>query len=184
MLSGAGRIVSLMKWSYTVTDNRSAELSPLVSREQAENAFRDAMRLFVGAKRLYTVKQLAKGIRLPKKDDGEQITKPLYDFLSYPSGHPDHRPLHMGLQLSIIKFLGAEFTTEWLGLAGQGAFDLPDADDPDPGALAVENSDDNATVTRAAINGEFEPHEHRDLKVVGTRMMSRGAKLVAIARAA
>lgn len=152
--------------------NNAADLEPLISREHAENAFRRAMNLFVGRGRLYSVAQLSKGARVPERT--------IECFRSYNFGHPDYRPMHFGHQLSIAKFLGAEFSTEWMALADQGAFDLPDAGDPDPGALAVENSEDNATVTRAAINGEFEPEERPDLKVVGTRMMARGATLVAI----
>lgn len=152
--------------------NQSADLEPLVSREQAENEFRKAMNLYVGRGRVYSVAQLSKGARVPERT--------IECFRSYAFGHPDYRPLHIGHQLSIARFLGAEFTTEWLAVAGQGAFDLPDADDPNPGALAVENSDDNATVTRAAIDGEFDASERPSLKVVGTRMMARGAALVAI----
>ena len=99
-------------------DTCSAELQPLISREQAENAFRDALRLFVGRGRRTSVEQLAKGIGYK--------AKAIYDFTSYPPGHPDHRSLHMGIQASITAYLGADFTNEWLRLAGQMAIDLPD----------------------------------------------------------
>lgn len=154
----------------------AADLEPLVSREQAENAFRKALRLFVGRGRLYSVAQLSKGSRVPARI--------IECYHSYPLGHVDYRPLHFGHKLSIAKFLGAEFTTEWLAEVGQGAFDLPDADDPNPGALAVENSDDNATVTRAAIDGEFDKDDRRRLKPVGHRMIERGQKLVALSAVA
>lgn len=154
------------------TPENTADLNPLVSREQAENEFRKGMCLFVGRGRQYSVAQLAKGSGVHHRA--------IECFKSYTHGHPDYRPLHLGQMMSIASFLGAEFTTEWLVLCGQGAFDLPDANEPDPGKMACENSDDNAILTRAAINGEFEEHESRDLRGVGERMMERGAKLVAI----
>ncbi len=154
-------------------ENRSAEISLLISREHAENKFREAVRLFVGKGKLYSAAQLAKGIGLKDK------TKPLYDFLSYPSGHPDYRPPNFGLMLSITAFLGPDFTNEWLVLTNQGAFDLPD-DAMNLRRLAADNSDDNATVVRAAVDGQFDDDERSDLKVVGSRMMTRGAQLVAI----
>lgn len=164
-----------------MSDNNSADLSLLVSREQAENAFRGALALFVGRSRKYSVKQLAKGIGLQR--DGEPHTKPLYDFLSYPSGHPDHRPLHMGLAFSITKFLGADFTNEWLRLADQGAFDLPD-DEPDPGTLAADSVEDSATIARAAADRKFDDNERADLRVVGARKIMRGQQLVALGKVA
>ena len=96
-------------------------MSLLVSREQAENAFADALRLYVGKRRRYSYEDFANGIGLTK--DGRAHTKPLYDFLSYPAGSPDHRPLHFGITLSITKFLGCEFTNAWLALAEQRACD-------------------------------------------------------------
>lgn len=105
-----------------MSDNSAAEFTLLVSREHAENKLADAIRLFVGARRRFSVEQLAKGIGLPPNSKGKH-GKPIYDFISYPSGHPDHRPLHLGIVLSITKFLGPEFTNEWLALAEQNAAD-------------------------------------------------------------
>lgn len=153
--------------------NKSADLEPLVSREQAENEFRKALNLFVGRNRRYSVDQLSKGSGVPDRS--------IECFRSYQHGHSDYRPLHDGHKLSIMKFLGADFTTEWLALAGQGAFNLPDADDTPPGALAVDNADDNATLCRAAMDNTFDAHEKPVLKVVGQRMMQRGATLKAMA---
>lgn len=161
-----------------MSDDSSAETIPLVSREQAENAFRAAMLLFVGGKRRYSVEQLAKGIGLPKKN-GKQVTKPIYDFMSYPSDHPDQRPLHMGLQFSITKFLGSDFTNEWLALCTQGAFDLPE-DEPDPGELAAEVSESNAKVTRMAADRNLNNDCPQELRSTGSNLMTHGAHLVAI----
>ena len=39
-------------------------------------------------------------------------------------GHPDYRPLHDGHKLSIAKFLGPRFTTEWLKPCDQAAREI------------------------------------------------------------
>jgi hypothetical protein len=154
-----------------MSDQQSADFGALISREQAENAFADALRLFVGRRRRYSVDQLAKGSGVPKRL--------IECFRGYPANHPDFRPLHFGHMLSLVRFLGADFTNEWLSLAGQGAFDLPD-EEPDPGDLAADTTDDAATVVRAAMDRKFDKHEKPALKVVGARMISRGAQLVAV----
>lgn len=164
-----------------MADRQSADLQPLVSREQGENEFRRALALFAGRGRRYSIEQLAKGIGLFR--DGKPHTKPLYDFLSYPSGHPDNRPLNFGLILSIAKFLGADFTNEWLCVADQGAFDLCD-DDPDPGEMAAGGAEDSAAIVRAAVDGKFDQHEKADLRIIGARKIKRGQQLLALGRAA
>ena len=52
---------------------------------------------------------------------------------------------------------------------------------PDLGELAADNSDDNATLTRAAIGGEASVKERRELRAVGHRLIDRGMSLVAAA---
>lgn len=154
-----------------MADDQAADFALLISREQAENEFRKALNLFVGRGKRYSVEQLAKGSGVHRR---------IIDcFRSYPCGHPDYRRLNFGQVLSMASFLGADFTNEWLGLASQGAFDLPD-EEPDPGAVAADNSDDNATIVRAAIDGDFGDDERKDLRAVGSRMMNRGAQLVAL----
>lgn len=154
-----------------MSDVQAAEMSPIISREQSENGFRAALNLFVGRGRRYNSKQV---------QIGTGISHRLIDcFRSYPSGHPDHRPLHMGAQMSIMRFLGPEFTSEWIKLADQGAYALPECD-PDPGTFAISNTDDNAEVVRAAMDGVFDAEERKDLKAVGIRMVGRGAQLVAL----
>lgn len=153
--------------------SNSADLAPLVSREQAENAFRDAMNLFVGRGRRYNVPQLAKGSRVAERT--------IECFRSYSFGHPDYRPLHFGHMLSIAAFLGAEFTSEWLGLAEQGAFDFPDDGDPRPGDVALESAEDTTEIVRRAADGKFCGDDRKALKVVGLRKIQRGHQLVAAA---
>ena len=92
--------------------DNSADFEGLISREQAENAFRDALCLFVGRGRRYSVEQLAKGSRVHRRK--------IEPFKSYKLGHVDYRPLDFGDILSITAFLGAEFTNEYLKLSAQG----------------------------------------------------------------
>lgn len=150
----------------------SANFQPLVSRERIGNAQGAALRLFVGRGRRYSVKQLA---------NGSGIKDRVIECAMIAADNPDYRPLSQEALASIGLFLGSAFTNEWIGLMGQGAFDLPEGE-PDPGNLAADNSDDNATVTRAAIDGVFDNEERPGLTVVGSRMVSRGVQLVALGK--
>ncbi|MGN7930282.1 hypothetical protein [Sphingopyxis sp. 22461] len=155
-----------------MSSDNSANFQPLVSRERIGNAQGAALRLFVGRGRRYSVKQLA---------NGSGIKDRVIESAMCAVESPDYRPLSQEALASIGLFLGATFTNEWIGLMGQGAFDLPD-EEPDPGALAADNSDDNATVTRAAIDGKFDDYERPGLTVVGSRMVTRGSQLVALGK--
>jgi len=106
-----------------MSEAQAAELCPIVSREQSENAFRTALNLFVGRGRRYSSKevQIATGISHRVIDC----------FRSYELGHVDYRPLHMGAQMSLMRFLGPEFTSEWLKIAAQVAFHKPTGVDID-----------------------------------------------------
>lgn len=154
--------------------NNTADFGPLVSREQAGNKIGSALRLFVGRGRRYSVKQLSNATGVKDR---------MVECAMIDPASPDYRPLPDWALLSIAGFLGAQFTNEWLSLAHQGAFDLPD-NPPDPGALAADNAEDNAILTRAALDGQFCGEELPDLKVVGSRMVRRGHKLVALGRVA
>lgn len=155
-------------------DYASANITPLVSREQVGNEVGKALRLFVGRGRRYSVKQLSNGTGVKDR---------VIECAMCDAGSIDYRPLALEALISIARFLGSDFTNEWLGLACQGAFDLPDHE-PDPGELAADNSDDNATITRAAIDGTFDKNERPELAVVGSRMVKRGQQLVALRRVA
>jgi hypothetical protein len=153
--------------------SNSANFPLLVSREQAGNTIGAALRLFVGRGRHYSVKQLSNATGVKDR----MIECAMCDAASV-----DYRPLPSEALLSVATFLGAVFTSEWMALAKQGAFDLPDADDPPPGMLAADNCDDAAVVTRAAIDGKFTSDEHPDLRVVGIHMIARGQCLAALGR--
>lgn len=157
-----------------MADAASANFPLLVSREHAGNTIGSALRLYVGRGRQYSVKQLSNGTGVKDR----VIECAMCDAASV-----DYRPLPPEALLSISLFLGAEFTAEYLALAKQGAFELPEDDLP-PGVIAADNAEDNAVVTRAAIDGVFDSAEKPDLKVVGVRMVGRGAQLLKQARAA
>lgn len=153
-----------------MADHPSANHSLLISRDRAGNVIGNALRLFVGRGRRYSVKQLSNATGVKDRAIECAMARP-------DSG--DYRPLPNEALLSITSFLGASFTNEWLSLTSQGAFDLPEAE-PDPGSLAADNSDDNARVVRAAVDGHFGDSEVKDLHDVGARMVSRGAQLVGL----
>ena len=155
--------------------NQSADFPILVSREHAGNTIGDALRLFVGRGRRYSVKQLSNATGVKDR---------IIECAMCGAATADYRPLPPECLLSIAAFLGPVFTSEWLSLAQQGAFDLPDNGEPNPGDVACETVDDAAKVTRAAVDGQFDNDERPELRVVGVRMMSRGAQLAALGRRA
>jgi len=151
-----------------MTCPNSAIISPLISREQAGNKVGAALRLYVGRGRRYSVKQLSNATGVKDR---------VIECATYAPASVDYRPLPLDALLSISLFLGAEFTSEWLSLADQGAFLLPQIDDTPPGVLAADNAEDNATIARAAVDGVFDHAEKQELRPVGVRMMTRGATL-------
>lgn len=150
----------------------SANLEPIVSRNVMARAVGDALRDFVGRGREYSVKQLANRSGVADRRIECAMCDP---------DTTDFRALGVEHLLSIAAILGPDFTDSWLELAKQGAFELPSDEDPSPGDLAADNAEDNAVVTRVARNGVFDADEKPELKVVGTRMIGRGQRLVAIA---
>lgn len=154
--------------------NDSAGNSLLISRNAANETFREALRMFVGRGKRFSVKQLSNGTGIKDR---------MIECFMAQIDSTDFRKPDLEEVLSIASFLGPDFTTELLEPAQQGAFWLPD-DEPAPGEFAADNADDNAVVTRAARDGKFDRDERKDLKVVGTRMVSRGAQLVALGKAA
>lgn len=151
-------------------ETNSAELVQLVSHEQVENAFWKALRMFVGRGKRHRAEEVAVAAGVHKRT--------LDCYRGYPIGHPDHRPLDQGQKFSIASVIGADLTTAWLRIIDQGAFDLPDVE-PDPGSLAVDTARDSAEIVHLAIDG-IQPDEHDACRTVGSRMMRRGAQLVAM----
>ena len=151
--------------------SNSAGIVPNVSRTKLYEAFGSALRLYIGRGRRHSYKEAERGAGVSAR---------MIEAYRYEPDHEEWRPAPIEHIFSIAGFIGPDFTNEILPLIGQGAFYLPDDDLP-PGDLAADMADDNAEVTRRAKDGSFKGDE-KALKVVGRRMMSRGAVLVALDR--
>lgn len=151
--------------------NPSADNSLLVSRSDARDAVRHALRLYVGRGRRYSVKQLSNATGVPDRT---------IECATCDPESTDYRPLPLECLLSVSKFLGAEFTSEWLFEADQGAFELLDGEVPVPGALAAAEALDTAEIVTRAADGEFGPSDIEALKAVGHREIRRGMTLVSL----
>lgn len=153
--------------------SNSAGIEPLVSRRAHFSAVSAALKLFVGRGRRFSYKEIQKGAGVPER---------MIECWRHDMDHEDWREILPEQLASLQKFLGPDFTTEYLSLvADQGAYWLPDSEDIPPGALAADSADDNATLAHMAADGKFDDKEKPDLKVVGRRMMIRGATLKALA---
>jgi hypothetical protein len=128
------------------------------------------LRLYVGHGRRYSVKQLSNATGVPDRLIESAMCDP-------ESG--DFRPLSNECLLSISSVLGDAFTTEWLRLARQGAFTLPDDEIPSPGELVSDCANDTAEIASIARGGKFDERDERELEGVGLREIDRGMKLVA-----
>ena len=104
----------------------SADNSLLVSRNFIREKMRDALRLFVGRGRRYSVKELANATGVADR----VIESAVCDVDS-----EDYRPLSHEALASIAKFLGAPFASIYLELSGLGAFELMDGQIPLPKVL-------------------------------------------------
>lgn len=158
-----------------MADDWSANFPLLVSREQSGNKIGAALRLYVGRGRRYSVKQLANATGVKDR---------LIECAMTDAGSVDYRPLPPECLLSLMAFLGADFSNEFLALANQGAFELPDEGEPPPGMLAADCAGDSAEIARRAADGEFCSDDRKALKIVGQRKIERGMRLVAMGRAA
>lgn len=150
----------------------SANLQPLVSRERAGNVIGNAMRLYIGRGRRYTVKQVQAATGVKER---------IIECAMTDASTLDYRPLPPEALLSVMAFLGTDFTSEIIGIIGQGAFDLPEESDPDPIKMMVGATDDTAQLVRRAADGEFCDDDKQALKVVGLNKIRRGQQLVAMA---
>lgn len=150
----------------------SANFSPLVSRIEIDGAIHDALRLFVGRGRRYSVKQLSNGSGVPDR----MIESAMAEVES-----TDFRPLAREYLWSIMQFLGAAFTSELLLKIHQGAFDLPDDEIPPPGEIIRDAAQDTARIAEAAVDGDLDSGNASTLRKVGQRQITRGMDLVALA---
>jgi hypothetical protein len=152
-----------------------ANTSLIVSRTDVGRAVSKALDLYVGRGRRYTVKELSNATGVADR----MIECAKLD----PEGRQgdDWRQLKPEELLSIGKFLGDGFTTEWLRLAGQGAFSLPDGQIPEEPELVAEFASDTAEVAHMAADGHFCSEDERALRNIGHRLVERGMSLVAAA---
>jgi hypothetical protein len=105
----------------------SANNSLLVSRNAVREKVRDALKLYVGRGRRYSVKELSNGSGVPDRMIESAMCEP---------DDPEYRPLTLENLSSIAKFLGAPFASVYLELSGLGAFELMDGQPPLPRVLA------------------------------------------------
>jgi hypothetical protein len=94
-------------------ESRSAEL--LISRNFARERVRDALRLYVGRGRRFSVKQLSNATGIPDR----MIESALCSV-----DDPDFRPLTLENLFSAASVLGAPFVSDLLEPCGLGAFEL------------------------------------------------------------
>jgi len=150
----------------------SAEFSPLVCRNAADEAIHEALRQFVGHKKRYTVKKL-------QRKSGVSA-KMIYSAIA-PVGSQEFRPLNRENLLSIMAAIGADFANEVLPkLCGIGTFDIPEHPLPHPGEVVAESAEDHASIARAGADGMFCSRDHAQLRAVGQDHIELGLQLVAL----
>lgn len=155
-----------------MTSHQSANLCPLISREQAGNAVEKALRLLVGRGRRHSLREISIGAGIHHRAIESALCT-----------GADYRPLPLEALLSITLFLGSDFANEWLRVAQLGAYELPDDHDPDLSRVAADSVEEAAAISRIAVDG-FQRTDAANLVAVGTRKISRGQQLVAFARRA
>jgi hypothetical protein len=152
---------------------RTVQFRPVVSRNAVDDAIGKALCRFVGRGRPYSVKQLSNLTGV--KDRCIEAAK-------YPEGS-DYRPLSRENLFSIMAVLGADFATQVLAVAHLGAFDLPKEAAPHPGELCAESAEDHAVIAGAAADGRFCANDHGKLWSVGHDFIERGMQLVGLGKA-
>lgn len=90
---------------------------PLVSRYSINERVRDALHLYAGRGRRYSVKELADGAGVPERCIEAAKADP---------DSADHRPLSLENLASIAKFLRDPFASAFLEPCDLGAFELMD----------------------------------------------------------
>lgn len=105
----------------------SADFGGLVSRNLGYERLAFALRLYCGRGRHYSVQDLSLATGVPSR---------AIECAMHPCGRGEFRPLRFEYLLSLSKFLGASFASQFLELAGLGAFELMDGQPPFPKMLA------------------------------------------------
>jgi hypothetical protein len=110
----------------------SANIELLVSRNSVREKMRDALRLYVGRGRRYSVKELS---------NGTGVADRLIESAMCEIDSTDYRPLSQEALASIAKFLGASFASHYLELSGLGAFELMNGQIPLPKVLTTADAE-------------------------------------------
>lgn len=126
--------------NFGVDDVHSLE--PLVSRNAIREKIRDALRLYVGRGRRYSVKELSNGAGVP--------TRAIEAAMCFIDDE-NYRPLTLENLASIAKFLKAPFASIYLELAGLGAFELMDGQPPLPRILATADQGEDVAEERKRL---------------------------------
>jgi hypothetical protein len=148
----------------------AANNSPLVSRTKLFEAVAKGLRNEIGRGKRFSVKEVSNHTGVPDR---------AIECAKLEPDNPDWRVLSAEQLVSLSSFLGPVFTSEWLAVAQQGAFWLPDGE-IEPGEMAADNADDNAVITRAARDNDFDQLERPQLRLVGEHLIERGERLVAL----
>jgi hypothetical protein len=121
----------------------SANFGTIISRNAIRERVRDALRLYVGRGRRYSVKELS---------NGTGVADRLIESAMCDPDSADYRPLSLEALASIAKFLGAPFVSAFLELSDLGAFELADGQIPLPKVLsAVDPQEDIAEERKRLI---------------------------------
>ena len=148
----------------------SANIGSNISRTVAGNAINNALRLFVGRGREFSVKMLSNMSGVPDRV--------IECAMCHPED-PDYRPLKPEALLSIAGVLGPGFTTEMLKPVNQAAYKR-DRREIEPGTLVADCAADTCEIATRAADGHFDINDRRALKLVGQRQVERGMMLVAM----
>jgi len=143
----------------------------LVGSVEARNAIRWSLRLHIGRGRRYSVAEVSEGTGVPVW----QLNQAMIE-----AEDSKHRPLPPESFMSVATFLGSSFLQGCIKPTGICVFDPPEGE-VSPGQMAANNTDDNATLVRAAIDDVFDEDECPDLIEVGNRMIARGMRLRSLA---
>ena len=149
--------------------SETADFEPIISRNVAGRQIGDALRKFVGRGRDWSVKQLAN-----RSGVADRLIEAA---MADPEKTTEWRALKAEHIFSIMAVLGADFTGAVIDLMSQGAFDIPEDDGTPPAEIAADNAEDNATLTRAALDNVLDGDEKPQIRVVSSRMISRGMRL-------
>jgi hypothetical protein len=119
----------------------SAGIAPLVSRNLVRERLGDALRLYVGRGRRYSVKELSNATGVPDR---------CIEAAKCDPDDPDYRPLTLENLASLCRFLGAPFASAFLEMSGLGAFELSDQP-PLPHVLSKADDAEDASEERKRL---------------------------------